>query len=162
MSSVHWLSSMVRVVVKVSGVIAAHPSLDLHPLAVEDLLHVRQGARSKADYYPKHLFLRILRHCLTTDEDASTGGSVTHLPRSSSPLPYDDDDSYYEDSTGKVDDDQTAYGSLPTSRFTTKRSSTLTNAVKRRLSKDVEAPASATQTPRLGNVASPRPSVSAL
>lgn len=129
---------------------------DMHPLAVEDLLHVRQGARSKADYYQRHLFLRILCHTLTSDEEASNSSSVTHLPRSSSPLPFDDEDdedensSTYEDSMAKGEDEKTMYGTPPTSRFTTKRSGTLTNAVRRRLSKDVEAPTSA-PSPRLSN-----------
>ncbi|KAI6031228.1 hypothetical protein PISMIDRAFT_88428 [Pisolithus microcarpus 441] len=37
---------------------------DLHPLAVEDVLHRRSHLRSKADYYPKHLFVRVLSHTL--------------------------------------------------------------------------------------------------
>lgn len=48
-------------------------------------------ARSKADYYLKHLFIRILRHTLGSDDDeagATTGTivpSITRMPRSSSP-----------------------------------------------------------------------------
>ncbi|KAF8190242.1 hypothetical protein K438DRAFT_1676097 [Mycena galopus ATCC 62051] len=34
----------------------------LHPLALEDVFHARPTARSKADYYVQHLFLRILCH----------------------------------------------------------------------------------------------------
>ncbi|KAJ6546710.1 hypothetical protein DFH09DRAFT_1506386 [Mycena vulgaris] len=35
---------------------------DLHPLALKDVFHMRSQTRSKADYYTKHLFLRILCH----------------------------------------------------------------------------------------------------
>ncbi|KAI6120937.1 hypothetical protein EDD16DRAFT_809478 [Pisolithus croceorrhizus] len=42
---------------------------DLHPLAVEDVLHRRSHLRSKADYYPKHLFIQVLSHTLY-DPDA--------------------------------------------------------------------------------------------
>ncbi|KAI6031234.1 hypothetical protein BKA83DRAFT_4197471 [Pisolithus microcarpus] len=42
---------------------------DLHPLAVEDVLHRRSHLRSKADYYPKHLFVQVLSHTLY-DPDA--------------------------------------------------------------------------------------------
>jgi hypothetical protein len=77
----------------------------MHPLAVEDLLHQRSThARSKADYYSKHLFLRVLCHTLgssTRDGSAdgfapslsgwsSAAGTVTNLPRSSSPQPLDE------------------------------------------------------------------------
>ncbi|KAJ6562659.1 hypothetical protein B0H19DRAFT_101692 [Mycena capillaripes] len=40
---------------------------DLHPLALEDLFHAHIGARSKADYYAQHLFLRVLCHELGED-----------------------------------------------------------------------------------------------
>ncbi|KAH8835233.1 magnesium transporter [Flagelloscypha sp. PMI_526] len=42
---------------------------DLHPLALEDIFHTRSRTRSKADYYQRHLFLRILAHELL-DQDA--------------------------------------------------------------------------------------------
>ena len=134
----------------------------MHPLAVEDLLHVRKAARSKADYYQKHLFLRILCHTLASDDDIvsdTPNNSVTRLPRSSSPLPFDDDDelpSDEEDSTGKVDDEKTMFGSQPASRFTTARSGPLGSAVKRHMSKqsDVEFKANAPfSSPRFANVA---------
>ncbi|CAE6523140.1 unnamed protein product, partial [Rhizoctonia solani] len=43
----------------------------LHPLAIEDVLHGRTNARSKADYYTKHLFIHILTHNLGRQEDDS-------------------------------------------------------------------------------------------
>ncbi|KAK6988181.1 magnesium-like protein [Favolaschia claudopus] len=35
---------------------------DLHPLALEDVFHAHPRARSKTDYYARHLFMRILCH----------------------------------------------------------------------------------------------------
>ncbi|KAH7343946.1 hypothetical protein B0J17DRAFT_644634 [Rhizoctonia solani] len=43
----------------------------LHPLAIEDVLHGRPNARSKADYYTKHLFIHVLTHKLGRQEDDS-------------------------------------------------------------------------------------------
>jgi hypothetical protein len=134
---------------------------DMHPLAVEDLLHVRKASRSKADYYHQHLFLRILCHTLASEDDMSSGDvatdSVTRLPRSESPLPFDEDDlsDDDEDSTGKVDEEKTLYGSQPTSRFTTARSGPLGSAVRRHLVKeDVESKADlGYSSPRFANVA---------
>lgn len=39
-------------------------SIDIHPLSIEDMLHNHQTYSSKADYYSKHMFLRILCHTL--------------------------------------------------------------------------------------------------
>ncbi|KAF8527557.1 hypothetical protein BU17DRAFT_81765 [Hysterangium stoloniferum] len=66
---------------------------DLHPLSLEDVLHRRGHIRSKADYYPKHLFIRALCHSLgdpdaINDLTAYTGAqahNITDAPRSSSP-----------------------------------------------------------------------------
>lgn len=61
----------------------------MHPLTLEDVLHQRQKARSKADYYLQHLFIRLLRHTLAPeDEDDLTSSltdTITSLPRSASP-----------------------------------------------------------------------------
>ncbi|THH26833.1 hypothetical protein EUX98_g7359 [Antrodiella citrinella] len=124
---------------------------DMHPLALEDVLHQRGHARSKADYYHKHLFLRMLCHTLS-NEDQEAPPDVTHLPRSDSPDSYrhdmgpdnsDDDDT--EDnswqSKGQTgagmmpdDEDKTVYGSG--SRFSTKRmgSGTMRNTMRRKFS----------------------------
>jgi Mg2+ and Co2+ transporter CorA len=83
--------------------------LDLHPLALEDVLHQPRSAfLSKADYYARHLFLRVLCHTLAdqhTEEDneksggqdsiiyanpATKKGTTSGLPRSSSPEPMDE------------------------------------------------------------------------
>ncbi|KAF8273845.1 hypothetical protein EI94DRAFT_1563103 [Lactarius quietus] len=75
---------------------------DMHPLSIEDLLHRRSHSRSKADYYPKHLFIRVLCHTLGSSTRASresasspaawsSPAAITGLPRSSSPHHFDDD-----------------------------------------------------------------------
>ncbi|KAI0673968.1 hypothetical protein C8Q78DRAFT_663457 [Trametes maxima] len=118
---------------------------DMHPLALEDVLHQRGHARSKADYYPQHLFLRVLCHSLGGDDDGA-GSSISHLPRSESPVDMaeDDEDETESDSQlGKkgvqgaeldADDDRTMYGS----RFSTKRGG---STLRRRFGRsDVESP----------------------
>lgn len=42
---------------------------DIHSLALEDILHERGHTHSKADYYPNHLFIRILCHSLDQASD---------------------------------------------------------------------------------------------
>jgi len=64
--------------------------VDLHPLALEDVFHGHSQNRSKADYYTKHLFLRVLCHELV--DDASQSGAtdhtqVTNTLRTASPEP---------------------------------------------------------------------------
>ncbi|KAF4573548.1 CorA metal ion transporter (MIT) family protein [Pleurotus pulmonarius] len=83
---------------------------DMHPLALEDVLHQRDQSRSKADYYHKHLFLRVLCHELLDPDDDSTyipphaavqrshnlhparGSTLTEIPRSTSPAPFTPED----------------------------------------------------------------------
>ncbi|TBU21452.1 hypothetical protein BD311DRAFT_734402 [Dichomitus squalens] len=77
---------------------------DLHPLALEDVLHQRGHPRSKADYYPQHLFVRILVHTLAssasssffsddrTPEDTSPADMFASMPRSESPAQMDDEE----------------------------------------------------------------------
>jgi hypothetical protein len=64
----------------------------LHPLALEDVFHARKQTRSKADYYPKHLFLQILCHELQ-DVDDPDERQITGIPRSNSPEPMSEDES---------------------------------------------------------------------
>ncbi|KAI0684676.1 hypothetical protein BC835DRAFT_1388556 [Cytidiella melzeri] len=132
---------------------------DMHPLAVEDLLHARKNGRSKADYYPKHLFLRILCHTLGASDKHGANGhdSLTELPRSSSPIPMSEDDGDDMESWAQRkddDDEKTVYGTTTTARSATTRGGTLRNAVKRRLGslrRDVETPLPQhTQSPRIG------------
>jgi hypothetical protein len=79
--------------------------IDLHPLALEDIFHTRSQTRSKADYFAKHLFLRILCHELGlatpsgdfVAESAAFGSTLASLDsdddgdeftRSDSPEPF--------------------------------------------------------------------------
>ena len=66
----------------------------MHPLSVEDLLHHRSGhALSKADYYPEHLFIRVLCHSLGSTANTSGPDApppFTELPRSASPQRFDE------------------------------------------------------------------------
>ncbi|KAJ6570112.1 magnesium transporter [Mycena vulgaris] len=98
---------------------------DLHPLALEDVFHTRSQTRSKADYYTKHLFLRILCHELGDPDDpilssAAQGSTLTDLPRSDSPTPFTDDDAEMEmRELGKGDfgeDEKTLAGTANSSR----------------------------------------------
>ncbi|KAF8915014.1 hypothetical protein CPB85DRAFT_1454173 [Mucidula mucida] len=95
---------------------------DIHPLALEDVFHARSQTRSKADYYAKHLFLRVVVHELgdpdeppaPTTSEAAYGSTLTALPRSSSPLPFteDDEDNFeMKESGGIIDEEMTMYGS---------------------------------------------------
>lgn len=76
----------------------SHPSLtraslthyesELHPLSLEDVLNVPGRPRSGADYYRRHLFIRVLSHTLGHD---GPGGPnfLEQIARSSSPEPLD-------------------------------------------------------------------------
>ncbi|KAK7040227.1 hypothetical protein VNI00_010033 [Paramarasmius palmivorus] len=118
---------------------------DIHPLALEDVFHTRSQTRSKADYYPQHLFLRVLCHELGDDDDqvdtaahttAAYGSTLTDVPRSSSPLPFTDDERATLDRINDGDsldyDEKTVFGSAPLSRKSTMRNR------KQRSSGDVE------------------------
>ncbi|KAH9923673.1 uncharacterized protein B0H18DRAFT_878449 [Fomitopsis serialis] len=111
---------------------------DMHPLAIEDILSQRQHSRSKADYYPQHLFLRVLCHSLTSDDYGTPDSSVTNLPRSESPDLIGIDDSDGEEEVTQPDDDRTVYGSASASKFSTKRGSLRNGAAKVKEAKDVE------------------------
>lgn len=57
---------------------------EIHPLALEDVLHSRSTSRSKASYYAQHLFLRVL--CHTLKESSDFDDEILHdIPRSESP-----------------------------------------------------------------------------
>lgn len=58
---------------------------DFHPLSIEDMLHNHQTYSSKADYYSKHLFIRLLCHTLADDQHsrpihAPTGSGINAVP----------------------------------------------------------------------------------
>ncbi|OCH92983.1 hypothetical protein OBBRIDRAFT_790708 [Obba rivulosa] len=115
---------------------------DLHPLALEDVLHQRGNARSKVDYYPQHLFIRILRHTLASDKDnSSVDDAVTELPRSglsSAMNDGDDTDSEPETQTRREDDEKTVFGSASGSRYSTKRDSMRSRVVRGPTKEDLE------------------------
>lgn len=106
---------------------------DLHPLALEDVLHNRAQARSKADYYMQHLFIRVLRHTLAPEDEEilDDPGSITRLPRSASP------DSMFDDIEDEEEENEKKRGSseaeeedktLAGSRFSTKKVGTFRKA----------------------------------
>ncbi|KAJ8084989.1 hypothetical protein PM082_003766 [Marasmius tenuissimus] len=119
---------------------------DIHPLALEDVFHARTNVRSKADYYPKHLFLRVVCHELGHDEDeeeqmkcgtAAVAGSTLaddiDIPRSSSPEPLTEEDKMRMD---YMDEDKTLYyGSTPVSRTST---TNMRNKKNKMMARDVE------------------------
>jgi len=60
--------------------------LRIHPLALEDILHSRHTSRTKASYYPQHLFLRVLCHSVADKHEPVENHRITDLPRSLSPV----------------------------------------------------------------------------
>ncbi|KAJ3552967.1 hypothetical protein NM688_g3872 [Phlebia brevispora] len=126
---------------------------DMHPLALEDVLHFRKNARSKADYYSKHLFLRVLCHTLCSDEEfieSTPNSSFTSLPRSSSPVPMelDEEEGSSFEETKEREEEKVLYGMEPSSRFTS-RNSTLRNTIRRRLSRQSDVESRPTTTPSM-------------
>ncbi|KAK1224442.1 hypothetical protein PQX77_012664 [Marasmius sp. AFHP31] len=122
---------------------------NIHPLALEDVFHARANTRSKADYYPKHLFLRVLCHELGHDDEdeeerqmrcgtAAVAGSTLvddiDIPRSSSPEPLTEEDKMKMDF---MDEDKTLYyGSAPASRTST---TNMRNKRNKMMARDVES-----------------------
>lgn len=49
--------------------------LDLHSLALEDIVKEQGHNHSKADYYQAHLFLRVLCHSLATGNDPTSSAA---------------------------------------------------------------------------------------
>jgi hypothetical protein len=74
------------------------PPLGLHPLALEEIIHSDSRSHSRAEYYRKHLFLRVLCHEFVDEQHASSTPtpSYTDVPRSASPEPIADFDSTKE------------------------------------------------------------------
>lgn len=65
--------------------------LELHPLSLEDVLHVPGRPRSGADYYKRHLFIRVLSHTLSQPGELQTN-FLEQIARSSSPEPLELED----------------------------------------------------------------------
>lgn len=63
---------------------------DIHPLALEDILHSHSSSRSKSSYFLRHLFLRVMAHSLA--DSVPDEERITDLPRSSSPDDFDSND----------------------------------------------------------------------
>ncbi|KAL0575761.1 hypothetical protein V5O48_006204 [Marasmius crinis-equi] len=119
---------------------------DIHPLALEDVFHSRLNTRSKADYYTKHLFLRVLCHELANAEDeeeqlkqmrfgssAVSGSTLVNdidIPRSSSPEPLTEEDKMKMEF---MEEEVTLHGTAPNSR-----KSTMRNRARARMARDVE------------------------
>ena len=77
--------------------------IELHPLASEDVLANRGSARSKADYYPKRLSLRVQCHTVQSEDEESlqllTKSAIEkELTRSDSPEPMTADEEKLADS----------------------------------------------------------------
>ncbi|KAF8759874.1 CorA-like Mg2+ transporter protein [Rhizoctonia solani] len=75
---IHWLEWVILGCIR-----STPPRYDLHPLSLDTVINGRQNARSKADYFPQHLFIHILSHTLTPDNAAkktaqSAIGSVSY------------------------------------------------------------------------------------
>ncbi|PPR02708.1 hypothetical protein CVT26_009811 [Gymnopilus dilepis] len=63
---------------------------NLHSLALEDILHERGHTHSKADYYPGHLFLRVLCHSLEqTAQEPGENSVDLPPPAPANAPPYD-------------------------------------------------------------------------
>ena len=65
--------------------------VDLHPLSLEDMLHVPGRPRSGADYYKRHLFIRVLSHTLNEGGDEEPN-LLEQIIRSPSPEPFELED----------------------------------------------------------------------
>jgi len=95
--------------------------IDLHPLAIEDVLHKHGHARSKTDYYNQHLFIHVLSHMLGSSSQSEHSfipeDEDPPPPRSSSPgsmTPGDYHEREYSNNNDVhdvEDEDRTMYGS---------------------------------------------------
>ncbi|KAF9260846.1 hypothetical protein L218DRAFT_962182 [Marasmius fiardii PR-910] len=110
---------------------------DIHPLALEDIFHHRPNTRSKADYYNKHLFIHVLCHELGHDDDgdvldelkrrgtsAAFGSTLTegiHIPRSTSPEPWTEEDKIGLEEMEEEEKTLYGNGTAPNSRKSTMR-----------------------------------------
>ena len=121
--------------------------IELHPLALEDVLANRGSARSKADYYPKRLSLRVQCHTVQSEDEESlqflTKSAVEkELTRSNSPEPMTADEEKLADSA--------AGRSQPVSRFSTTRGGSMRKSGTIKPVEDEESvPVSAPDTTKL-------------
>jgi hypothetical protein len=69
-------------------------------LALEDVFHGHSQTRSKADYYPQHLFIQALCHLLVNPQEEEDPSSTYNIERTTSPEPMTN----LEEESIKVDD----------------------------------------------------------
>ncbi|CAE6418565.1 unnamed protein product [Rhizoctonia solani] len=95
---------------------ALHHRYNLHPLSLDTVINGRENARSKADYFPQHLFIHILSHTLADDDNIATKKSapVTEEP-----------DAMASPRQSKTYDPESAIGSVPYKRRTPTRGATM-------------------------------------
>lgn len=111
--------------------------IDMHPLAVEDVLHFRKNSRSKTDYYYKHLFLRVLCHTVDhRDSSPPNTPSDDDLSRALPTAPiYSEPEEMDSNSTSKDDDapdDEVWETTGPSASLFPSQDSTLRNTMRRR------------------------------
>ena len=84
-----WRLSMVRLIrIRFTRASLTHCDPELHPLSLEDVLNVPGRPRSGADYYKRHLFIRVLSHTLGNGEQGGPN-FLEQIARSSSPEPLE-------------------------------------------------------------------------
>ncbi|CAE6424399.1 unnamed protein product [Rhizoctonia solani] len=93
---------------------ALHHRYDLHPLSLDTVINGRENARSKADYFPQHLFIHILSHTLTPEEVTKKAVPITQEP-----------DPMDSPRQSKSYDPESAMGSVPYNLPTPARAATL-------------------------------------
>ncbi|CAE6458641.1 unnamed protein product [Rhizoctonia solani] len=93
---------------------ALHHRYDLHPLSLDTVINGRENARSKADYFPQHLFIHILCHTLAQEDAAKKVAPVTQEP-----------DLMDSPRQSKSYDPESAMGSVPYNRPLPTRATTL-------------------------------------
>ncbi|CAE6402509.1 unnamed protein product [Rhizoctonia solani] len=95
---------------------ALHHRYDLHPLSLDTIINGRENARSKADYFPQHLFIHILSHTLAEDDNVATKKSAQ---------PTQEPDLTDSPRQSKTYDPESAIGSVPYKRRAPTRAATM-------------------------------------
>ena len=126
--------------------------IELHILALEDVLANRGGsARSKADYYPKRLSLRLQCHTVQSEDEESLqliikSAIEKELTRSNSPELMTADEEKLADSTAGT----TLIGSQPVPEFSTTRGGSMRKrGTTKRVEDEESAPVSTPNTAKL-------------
>ena len=74
---------------------------DLHPLSLDVVMNGRDNARSKADYFVKHLFIHILSHTLPPEESPPSTKSLTPLSQEPEQMESPRQSKTYDPEAGK-------------------------------------------------------------